>query len=128
MKLTKDSINAMDLKKLTLTDSLMTSLAAIAKNPEAMAKAVQGGINEAFTQLAKALEELGNKQSAGLQNVANNMPQPEKGPDGKPVVPTGPDAKTKAEMNKNKALGENNMQKDFIAALTAYGAAKQSGR
>jgi hypothetical protein len=128
MKLTKDSINAMDLKKLTLTDSLMTSLAAIAKNPEAMAKAVQGGINEAFEQLAKALEELGNKQSAGLQNVADNMPQPEKGPDGKPVVPTGPDAKTKAEMNKNKALGENNMQKDFIAALTAYGAAKQSGR
>jgi hypothetical protein len=124
MKLTKDSINSMDLKKLTLTDSLMTSLAAIAKNPEAMAKAVQGGIDEAFKQLAKALEELGNKQSAGLQNVANKMPQSEKGADAKSVAPTGADAKTKAEMNKNKALGENNMQKDLIAALTAYGAAK----
>ena len=127
MKLTKDSINAMDLKKLTLTDSLMKSLAAIAKNPEAMARAVEGGINEAFQQLAKALEELGNKQSQGLQNVADNLPKnPAPGPDGKPVVPTGADAKTKAEMNKNKALGENNMQKDFIAALTAYGAAKQN--
>jgi len=124
MKLTKDSINAMDLKKLTLTDSLMTSLAAIAKNPEAMAKAVEGGINEAFQQLAKALEDLGNKQSAGLKSVAENMPKSDT-----PATPGQPAGNKTAnpklaEMEKNKALGQNSMQKDLIAALTAYGAAK----
>jgi len=124
MKLTKDSINAMDLKKLTLTDSLMKSLAAIAKNPEAMARAVEGGINEAFQQLAKALEELGNKQTAGLQNVADNLPKDNTTTTDTKTNPA--DAKTKQEMQKNKALGENTFQKDMIAALTAYGAAKQN--
>jgi hypothetical protein len=114
----------MDLKKLTLTDSLMTSLAAIAKNPEAMAKAVEGGINEAFQQLAKALEDLGNKQSAGLKSVAENMPKSDT-----PATPGQPAGNKTAnpklaEMEKNKALGQNSMQKDLIAALTAYGAAK----
>jgi hypothetical protein len=125
MKLTKESINAMDLKKLTLTDSLMASLAAIAKNPEAMAKAVQGGIDEAFQQLAKALEELGNKQSAGLENVANSMPKGDETPaaPGKPGAKGGatPPAKGGAAA---PPAGANNMQRDLIAALTAYGAAK----
>jgi hypothetical protein len=124
MKLTKDSINAMDLKKLTLTDSLMKSLAAIARNPEAMATAIEGGINSAFEQLAKALEELGNKQSAGLENVANNMP---KGTETAPVkggTQTGPAGPVKGGGATEKPKGENNMQKDLIAALTAYGAAK----
>jgi hypothetical protein len=124
MKLTKESINAMDLKKLTLTDSLMASLAAIAKNPEAMAKAVQGGIDEAFQQLAKALEELGNKQSAGLENVANSMPKGSETPaaPGKPGEKGG--AAAPGKPTPPPPVGANTMQKDLIAALTAYGAAK----
>jgi len=65
MKLTKEAINGMDLKKLTLTDSLMKSLAVIAKNPDAMAKAVEGGINKAFEDLTKALTDLAKETKHG---------------------------------------------------------------
>jgi hypothetical protein len=73
MKLTKDSINAMDLKKLTLTDAMMRSLAAIAKNPEAMAKAVEGGIDKAFQDLAEALKELATQQQAQQESLFDKM-------------------------------------------------------
>jgi len=70
MKLTKDAINGMDLKKLTLTDSLMKSLAVIAKNPEAMARAVEGGINKAFESLSNELKNLAQQTKQGSENVA----------------------------------------------------------
>lgn len=126
MKLTKDHINAMDLKKLTLTDALMRSLAAIAKNPEAMAKAVEGGIDKAFKDLAEALKQLASQQAEQNQKLMEKVAD-----NNKPAGSTGPagsgDPKAKgiqAEMQKNAQLGQNTFQKDMIAALTAYGAAK----
>ena len=58
MKLMKDHVNGMDLKKLTLTDSMMKSIAALSKNPEAMAKVIASSISKSYEELIKALKEL----------------------------------------------------------------------
>jgi hypothetical protein len=58
MKLMQQHINGMDLKKLTLTDSMMKSIAMLSKNPEAIAKAVTNSIEESFKELIEALKEL----------------------------------------------------------------------
>jgi hypothetical protein len=58
MKLMKDHLNGMDLKKLTLTDSMMKSIAALSKNPEAIASMVADSINKSFEELINALKEL----------------------------------------------------------------------
>ena len=57
-KLMQTHINGMDLKKLTLTDSMMKSIAAMSKNPEAIAKMVGDTMEKSFTELIKALKEL----------------------------------------------------------------------
>ena len=65
MKLIQTHINGMDLKKLTLTDSMMKSIAALSKNPEAVAKAVAKSIDDSFEELIKALKELAGAQGGG---------------------------------------------------------------
>jgi hypothetical protein len=67
MKLLKETINQMDLKKLTLTDSLMKSIAMLSKNPEAIANAIEGSIEKSFEDLVNALKE--------IINEANNQAQ-----------------------------------------------------
>jgi hypothetical protein len=143
MKLTKDHINSMDLKKLTLTDSMMRSLASIAKNPEAMAKAIEGGIDKAFQDLAKALNDLAEKNAkkAEESNAALfEKMQSAMAPSGEKA---GGDSKTPQKQGAQKQAaqaaggggkgggapaGSSQMTKDMIAALTAYGAAKNSDR
>ena len=58
MKLMQTHINGMDLKKLTLTDSMMRSIAAMSKNPEAIAKMVGDTMSKSFEELITALKEL----------------------------------------------------------------------
>ena len=58
MKLLKETINSMDLKRLTLTDSLMKSIAMLSKNPEAIARAIEGSIEKSFEELIDALKEI----------------------------------------------------------------------
>lgn len=78
MKLIQTHINGMDLKKLTMTDSMMRSIAALSKNPEAVAKMVSQSIEKSFEELIKALKELTAAQAPaasapGLLEKAGNF-------------------------------------------------------
>jgi len=57
-KIIQTNINGFDLKKLTLTDSMFRSLAAMSKNPEAIAKMVKDTMEKSFKELIAALKEL----------------------------------------------------------------------
>jgi hypothetical protein len=70
MKLLKETINQMDLKKLTLTDSLMKSIALLSKNPEAIASAIEGSIEKSFEDLVTALKEIINEANSQAQAQA----------------------------------------------------------
>ena len=83
MKLFKEHINGMDLKKLTTTNSLFQAIAAMSKNPEAMAKAIVASMNKSFEALIKALQEL----------AAANTPPP---PPGAPPPPANESLAEKA--------------------------------
>lgn len=74
MKLTKDHINSFDLKKLTLTDSLMKSIAAMSKNPEAIAAMVGTTMEKAFEELINALKELSQTQVSQTQQMMGQLP------------------------------------------------------
>lgn len=66
MKLLKGHINDMDLKKLTLTDSMMRSIAMLSKSPEAIGQKIAESIDKAFEDLAKAIaESIGEIKSEG---------------------------------------------------------------
>ena len=54
MKLFKDHVNAMDIKKLTLTDSMMHSIALLSKSPDAIGKTIQDTIEKSFEKMTKA--------------------------------------------------------------------------
>jgi hypothetical protein len=86
MKLFKEHINGMDLKKLTTTNSLFQAIAAMSKNPEAMAKAIVASMNKSFEELIKALKELAaaNTPPGGNGNGNGNGPNPPSGPPLKP--------------------------------------------
>jgi hypothetical protein len=97
MKLFKDHLNGLDLKKLTLTDSMMKSIAALSKNPEAVAGIISKSINKSYEELIKALKELatsvkapkeekgilekaGDAIKAGANNLLGNDKKDEKKP------------------------------------------------
>ena len=61
----KDSINSMDLKKLTLTDAMLNSMAHLSKNPEAMARSIEKSLNASFKALIKALKENTGAKTGG---------------------------------------------------------------
>lgn len=69
MKLMQGHINGMDLKKLTLTDSMMRAIAAMSKNPEAIASMIGDTMEKSFQELINALKEL----------AAANSPAPSEG-------------------------------------------------
>ena len=94
MKLLKETINSMDLKKLTLTDSLMKSIAMLSKNPEAIARAIEGSIEKSFEELVAALKEIVNEansqaqaNAAAIASAASSAPAPASG--GKPAPASG---------------------------------------
>lgn len=86
MKLFKDHVNSLDLKKLTLTNTMFQAIAAMSKNPEAMAKAIVSSMNKSFEELIKALKEL----------AAANTPPGGNGNGGPPVIPANETAAEKA--------------------------------
>jgi hypothetical protein len=87
-KIIQTNINGFDLKKLTLTDSMFRSLAAMSKNPEALAKMVKDTMEKSFKELIAALKEL----------AAANTPPPASGPG-----PSGtPDPKNPAKPGDGK--------------------------
>ena len=47
----KDNINAIDLKKLTLTDSMMNSIAILSKAPDTLDKTLQDAIETSFEKM-----------------------------------------------------------------------------
>jgi hypothetical protein len=76
MKLLKETINSMDLKKLTLTDSLMKSIAMLSRNPEAIAKAIEGSIEKSFEELIDALKEIVDQAQASANASAAAVAAP----------------------------------------------------
>ena len=73
MKLTKEHINSFDLKKLTLTDSLMKSIAAMSKNPEAIAAMVGDTMEKSFQELIDALKEIAESQGQQNQGLLDRI-------------------------------------------------------
>lgn len=66
----KAHINAIDIKKLTLTESMMKSIAALAKDPNAIAGTIRTAIEQAFQKMTaemnQILTDVMNKNSAVL--------------------------------------------------------------
>ena len=89
MKLTQEHINGMDLQKLTLTDSMMRSIAAMSKNPEAIASMIGDTMEKSFTELIDALKELAIANNPPVQDPPING-DPPVNPPLKPVVPVVP--------------------------------------
>ncbi len=84
MKLFKDHVNAMDIKKLTLTDSMMHSIAVLSKSPDAIGKTIQETIEKSFEKMTNAFissikgvkEETSNRVSnTTVEHVAGAQPQ-----------------------------------------------------
>lgn len=71
MKLTKEHINNMDLKKLTMTDSMLKSLAIMSKSPEVIAGKLSESIEKAFEEFVAAIKELTGTISPGQPDVSN---------------------------------------------------------
>lgn len=91
MKLFKEHVNSLDLKKLTLTNSMFQAIAAMSKNPEAMAKAIVSSMNKSFEELIKALKELAaaNGGGGGGDGDGTGPPAPPLKPGEKPVTGAG---------------------------------------
>jgi hypothetical protein len=116
MKLFKEHVNSFDLKKLTLTDSMMKSLAILAKNPEAIASQIDESIKSAFEELVAAIKELNGAGGGGAQTA---------GTQAAPATPTatGPAPKGNAPTNQVPAKGSQisvaDLQRAFTQALTS---------
>lgn len=98
LKLMKDHINTLDLKKLTTTDSLFKSLAILSKNPEAMADKIGDTLKLAFEEFGKALTEAikeaggagggaGNTTGGGIVEGVKDILTPDPKKDSKPPQP-----------------------------------------
>lgn len=57
MKLMKEHINSMDLEKLSITDSVMKSIASISNSTKNTPAIIEKAIKEAFTQFAKIVSD-----------------------------------------------------------------------
>jgi hypothetical protein len=101
MKLLKESINSIDLKKLTLTDSMMKSIALLSKNPEAIANAIEGSIETAFDELISALKELTTERVATATTIGATTPAPVASP-----APGAPKPGTPAPPQQNAASAD----------------------
>lgn len=115
MKLFKEHVNSFDLKKLTLTDSMMKSLAILAKNPEAIANQIDESIKAAFEELVKAIKDL-NAAGGGGGTVPTGTP-----PTGTPPTGTPPPKGTPPPANIPQGKGQitpAQLQAAFEAALS----------
>ncbi len=65
----KESVNDFDVKKLGLTDSLMSSLAVISKAPDDLGKKISESLDKSFDELVKIIKEISSKQ-----NNQNQLP------------------------------------------------------
>lgn len=54
----KNNINDIDIKKLTLTDSMMKSLSVLSKNPEAISGAIKESIETAFSKMTDEMQKI----------------------------------------------------------------------
>lgn len=72
----KSHINTIDIKKLTLTESMMKSIAALSKDPNAIAGTIRTAIEQAFQKMTEEmnaiLTEVMTKNSTMLTNSINN--------------------------------------------------------
>jgi len=75
MRLFKDHVNAMDIKKLTLTDSMMKSISIISKSPDAVGKVIQETIEKSFEKMTAAFIDSikGTKTNAVPSGITNTV-------------------------------------------------------
>jgi len=121
MKLIGQHINSLDLKKLTLTDSMFTALAAMSKNPDAIAKMVGKTMDKSFEELIKALKELAenSKPTGSPGPVPGSGPGPVPGSVPKSTPPTTPAPPTPPQTTKEQGVRINNIQELALAISRA---------
>jgi hypothetical protein len=62
MGILKENVNAFEVEKLKLTDSMMKSLAILSKDPDALGDTISESIEQAFEKLVDALTEIVDNQ------------------------------------------------------------------
>jgi hypothetical protein len=67
----KNNINDIDVKNLTLTDSMMKSLVVLSKNPEAISGAIKESIESAFSKMTEEMQRI--LMEVLRKNVGNSV-------------------------------------------------------
>ncbi len=77
MGVLKENVNAFEVEKLKLTDSMMKSLAILSKDPDALGDTISASIEESFEKLVEALTEIVDKQQTSqtsfMQEAMNGI-------------------------------------------------------
>jgi hypothetical protein len=121
MKTLKDNINGMDLKKLTLTDSMMKSIAMLSKSPEAIGDKIAESIDKAFEDLAKAITDSidGVKEEKG--GILSGAMDAAKGLFSGGEKPTAaPKAMAPAPQSPSPSISKADLQQALSSALSGY--------
>ena len=71
----KASVNAFDIEKLKLTDSVMSSLAAISKSPDDSAQKISDALEKSFDKLVDAIKKM-SKESTPVSAPGTTLPTP----------------------------------------------------
>lgn len=54
----KTNVNSFDVQKLKLTESMLSSIAAMAKSPESLSKIINGTLEKSFAELIEAIRQI----------------------------------------------------------------------
>jgi hypothetical protein len=123
MKSLKEHINDMDLKKLTLTNSMMTSIAMLSKSPEAIGDKIAESIDKAFEDLAKAItdsidgvkEEKGGMLSGAMDAAKGFFSGGEK-----PAAAAATPGKAATPTPQSPSISKADLQQALSSALSGY--------
>ena len=73
MGVLKENVNAFEVEKLKLTDSMMKSLAILSKDPDALGETISESIETSFEKLVEALTEIVDKQKTSQTSFFEEM-------------------------------------------------------
>ena len=73
MGVLKENVNAFEVEKLKLTDSMMKSLAILSKDPDALGETISESIETSFDKLVDALTEIVGKQQSSQTSFFEEM-------------------------------------------------------
>ncbi len=73
MGILKENVNAFEVEKLKLTDSMMKSLAILSKDPDALGDTISESIEVAFEKLVDALTDIVDKQQTSQTSMFEDL-------------------------------------------------------